>query len=308
MVTDHATSASNRRVWKGMLASTRSVRLRGEDRVVSFAPEALEGMAAQITTNYIPLNYEHLCFMPPMGRIDTATIHVADDGESELFVAGRSLPGYRIVDGPDLPSIVADLPRVYSPELSVKLNYTPRNFDEETARQILEECGDLAEPHERWAEIPPLEFVLLVPVVWGAGKFFGSFLGALGRAAGDALAAKISSWARKSKDPNRTIVFALQFELPDGSNICGYVFSTSEELRASIDDVLEASEDLAAIAGLQSETTIFPNMKEAAFFLAGGNWHLGWWTDGERVLHTGWLDANPPDIAGILGQDESDNT
>ena len=287
MGTDHATPASNQHVWKRMLASTRPVRLRGEDRVVSFAPEALEDMAAQITTGYIPLNYEHLSFLPPMGRIDNATVHVADDGESELFIAGHSLASYRIVDGPDLPSIVADLPRVHSPELSVKLNYTPRNFDEETARQILEECHDIADPQERWAELPPLEFVLYIPVVWSAGKFFGSFFGALGKAAGEALAAKIGSWARKSKNPSRTVIFTLRFGLRDGSNICGYVLATSEQLPASIDDVLKASEDLAVIAGLQGEMSIFPNLKEAAFFLADGEWYLGWWTDGERVFHTG---------------------
>lgn len=274
-MTDHATPAYSRHVWKGILASTRPAKLRGEDRVVSFAPEALERMAAQITKNYIPLNYEHLSFMPPMGRVDNATVYVADDGESELAFSGRRLPSYRIVVGPDLPPMLDDLPKVYSPELSIRLNYTPRNFDEETARQILEECGDIAYPDERWAELPPLEFVLLVPVVWSAGKFFGSFLGALGRAAGDALAAKISSWARKSKDPSRTTIFSLQFELSDGSKICGYVFSKSEQLQTSINDVLEASEDLATIAGLQNEMTIFPSMKTAAFFLADGKWHLG---------------------------------
>ena len=308
VVTDHATPASNRHVWKGILASTRPVRLRDEDRVVSFAPEALEGMAAQITQGYIPLNYEHLTFLPPIGRIDNATIHVAYDGESELLIAGRSMPNHRIVDRLDLPSTLDDLPEVSSPELSIRLNYTPRNFDQEIAREILEECGDIADPHERWAELPPLEFVLLIPVVWSAGKFFGSFLSALGKAAGDALAAKISSWARKSKHPSRTIIFALQFELPDGSNICGYVLSTSEQLRVSIDTVLEMSEELAVVAGLQNEMTIFPNLKEAAFFLADGKWHLGWWTDGERVFHTAWLDTNPPDIDGVLGRNESENT
>ena len=57
MAADQVTGASPEPVWKGILASTRPVRLRGEDRVVGFAREALEGMAAQISQGFVPLNY-----------------------------------------------------------------------------------------------------------------------------------------------------------------------------------------------------------------------------------------------------------
>lgn len=149
MTTDHLTGAPSEQVWKGILVSTRPVRLRGEDRVVGFTREAMEGMADQITQGFVPLNYEHLLFLPPMGRIDVATVRVADDGESELHVEGRDLRAYAIPDGPDMLAIADDLPEISSPELSIELSYTPRNFDEEVAREIVEECGEIARPDER---------------------------------------------------------------------------------------------------------------------------------------------------------------
>ena len=302
MAADQVTGASPEPVWKGILASTRLVRLRGEDRVVGFAREALEGMASQISQGFVPLNYEHLLFLPPVGRITTATVRVADDGESELHIEGHNLSTYAIVDGPDVLAIANDLPEIFSPELSIELNYTPRNFDEDVAREIIEDCGDIARPDERWAELPPLEFAILIPVVWGAAKFAGSLLGALGQATGEALVAKMGSWARRSKQPNRTVIFALKFQLPDGANVCGYVLASPDNFESAIGSVLEASEELAVIAGLQNQTKVFPAMKDAAFFFDEGQWHLGWWTDGESVFCTAWFEGNPPDIDGVLGR------
>ena len=301
MAADQVTGASPEPVWKGILASTRLVRLRGEDRVVGFAREALEGMASQISQGFVPLNYEHLLFLPPIGRITTATVRVADDGESELHIEGHNLSTYAIVDGPDVLAITNDLPEIFSPELSIELNYTSRNFDEDVAREIIEDCGDIARPDERWAELPPLEFAILIPVAWGVGKFAGSFLAALGRAAGDALATKISSWAQRSSHPDRTVVFAIRFQLHDRSSICGYVLAAQDDLEAAIDGLLEASEMLAAVAGLQKEGRLFPTLKDAAFFLHEGQWHLGWWTDGESVFSTAWFEENPSDVDGVLG-------
>ena len=291
---------------RGVIASTRPVRLRGEDRIVCFTRQALDGMAAQFNQNFIPLNSEHLGFLPPIGRIDTAAVIETDDGEFELHIAGPSLQNFDAVDEPEWESILADPTEASTPELSVKVSYTPRNFDESVAREILDDIRDVAQPDERWSEWPPLEFAFLIPVVWGVTKFAGSFLDELGRAAGNAVATKIGSWVRRSKQPDRTVVLALKFHLPDESSICGYVLAAPGELQGAVDRLLAASEELAVIAGLQKEIVFLPGMKDAAFFLDDGQWHLGWWTDGEAVFRTAWFEANPPDVNGVLGRRESE--
>lgn len=291
---------SSEQYWRGVIASTRPVRLRGEDRTVKFARQALDGMAAQINQDTVPLNYEHLGFLPPIGRIDTATVRETNDGEFELHVEGPVLAAPMAINEPNFQTALAHLPEAQAPELSIELSYTPRNFDDNVAAEILDDLGSIAHPEERLAALPPLEFALLIPVVWGAAKFAGSFLGALGSSAGNALATKIASWARRSKRPDRTVVFALKFHLQDGSSICGYVLASGEELREAIDCALAASEELAAIAGMQNEMELLPAMKDAAFFLEDGRWNLGWWTDGGTVFRAGWFEEYPPDVDGVL--------
>ena len=286
--------------WKGVIASTRPVRLRGEDRIVRFARQALDGMAEQINRDTIPMNYEHLGFLPPIGLIDTATVRESNDGEYELHIEGPMVPAFTVSDKPDFQTAFAHVSEAPSPELSVRLSYTPRNFADSVATEILDDLGDIAHPEERWAALPPLEFALLIPVVWGATKFAGSFLSALGSSAGDAVATKIASWARRSKRPDRTVVFALKFHLQDGSSICGYVLASQEELREAIGSAMAASEELAVIAGLQNEMELLPALKDAAFFLDDGQWYLGWWTGGDAVFRTGWFEENPPDVDGVL--------
>lgn len=307
MVTAGESAQDGERMWRGMIASTRSVRLRGEDRIVKFERTALDDMERQLNEKFMPLNHEHLEFMPPIGRIDVATVRVAEDGESELHVSGSLLQNRVVFLEKDLFVLHHEIPKIDSLDLSVSVVYEPRNFEESVARSIEEELGQHAQPVERWAELPPLEFALFVPVIWGAAKFTGAFLEALGQAAGSALAEKISSWTRRSKQPNRTVVFAVKFQISDYSTICGYVLATQDEIQTAVDRALEASEELAVIAGLQKEKELLPAMKDAVFFLDEGQWHLGWWTDGETVFRTIWFESNPPDVDGVLSRDDDDS-
>ena len=46
---------------------TRTVRLRGEDYLVSFTKEALLDMANQVRSGYVKMNVDHLSYLPPIG-------------------------------------------------------------------------------------------------------------------------------------------------------------------------------------------------------------------------------------------------
>ena len=194
------------------------------------------------------------------------------------------------------------LPSAAAPDLAVRILYDRRNFDPGVADVIEEESGGLAFPLERQSEFPPLEYVIAIPVVWGAVRFFGAFFDELGRAAGQGLSTKIASWTGESKDPSRTSVLKLDFELPHGAHLAGFVFAARGEIEPAVDDLLGAAEGLATIAGLQKDSGVLPGMKLAAYFLDEGEWELGWWTDGDSVIITNWFKENPPDVEGVLGR------
>ncbi|MYB24182.1 MAG: hypothetical protein F4X37_03585 [Acidimicrobiia bacterium] len=191
------------------------------------------------------------------------------------------------------------------PALSVTTAFSRRNFSRDIATEISQDSDVKATPLERHAALPPLEYVLTILVVWGAMRFVGSFLDELGKAVGQSFATKLSSWSKRSREPERTVIFALSFELPAGGSLDGFILAPAAELESAIDSALSASEQLAEIAGVQNEFCIFPDIKRAVFFLHGSVWRLGWWTDGERTILTEWFRENPPDITGILGNSES---
>ena len=290
------------REYEALVATTRSVQLPGDEFKTSFAREALEDMVRQIEETCVWLNVEHLGFLPPSGRWRHAEIREADDGESELFFRGGELPQYLSDAELDQSPFPADLPVASTPDLSLKLTYDRRNFTPEVAAAIEAESDGLASPVERWAELPPIEYSLVIPVVWGATQFMGSFLKELGRAAGAGLAARIGAWTKRSRQPDRTVVFTLDFELPDGGHVCGFALAPPDDVEVAVDNALLAVEDLAAIAGAVAQLGMLPDVKQAAYFLDGDHWHLGWWSDGERVIRTPWFEANPPDIQGVLGR------
>ena len=287
---------------RAFVASTRPVQLLGDDFLTQLTRSALENMVEQLGQKDIWCYVEHLDFLPPLGRWREAEIREADDGEAELYFIGRRLPQYVAETTPRLSDRISRLPSSTSPPLSVRLEYDRRSFDPKTATSIEQESGGIASPVERRAEIPPLEYWLIIPVVWGATRFLGSFFDQLGQAAGEALTTKIASWTKKSKQPDRSTVFVLDFRLPDGARLSGFVFAAPNEVGSTIAAALRVSGDLATVAGLQKEDEFLPGMKQAAYFFDGEEWQLGWWTDGECVVLTKWFGANIPNVEGVLGQ------
>lgn len=295
--------------FEAFVATTRPVRASGDRFSTAFTREALEDMGRQVEEGCVWLDVEHLAFMPPSGRWRGAELRVGADGESELFFRGIELP-QRVATAElmeTLASLPEGLPESQVSELSTQLAFERRNFAPEVASQIHSEGPGLVTQYERWSDLPPLEFILAIPVTWGASQFAGAFLKELGRAAGAGLAARIGSWSRRSKQPDRTAVFTLHFDLPNGASVSGYAFAEPGEVETQVNRSLMASEELASIAAAVSELNLLPGLKRAAYFLDGDTWRLGWWSDGDQVTRTQWFDAHPPDINGVLGHAPTDD-
>lgn len=295
-------STSELREYEMYVASTRPVRLVGDDFDTMLARSALESIVDQVDSKCIWILNEHLEHLPPIGVCKRAEIREAEDGEAELYYYGVEVPKIYGQGLGDLQNIISQLPESDCPDISVELTYSRRNFDQGYGAIIESESNGVAKPVERQSALPPLEFALLIPVIWGASKFLGAFLSKLGEAAFEGLSAKMASWSKRSKDPNRTVVFQLVFRLSDGNEVCGFVLAPPDMVEYAVEEALVASGDLATIAGLLQEQQLLPDMKKAAFFLDGNTWQLGWWTDGSETIITEWFLNFNPDIEGILGR------
>lgn len=288
--------------YRARVITTRPITARGDDHVTVFTSECLHSMARQVREGVVWLNVEHLSFLPPLGRWRDGEVIVCDDGEEELFFSGEGLPHYwaEYVEAAR-DEFLARLPTNESPALSVELSYDRRNFDRATAEQLESDFDIPTHRRDRWAELPPLEYILTIPVAWGAAKFAGSFLDALGRAAGEGVVAKLRSWAKRSKKPDRSMVLVIEFKISHQSSMRGVVIAPTSEGSCLLERAWENIELLATLAGLQAEQDVLPQMVDSVFFFDGERWRLAWWTDGERVIKTVWFQENPPDTTGLHG-------
>lgn len=287
--------------YRARVISTRPVKARGDDHVTVFASECLQSMARQVREGVVWLNVEHLTFLPPVGRWRDGEVIVCDDGEEELFFSGEGLPHYWAeYDEAARDEFLARLPTKESPALSVELSYDRRNFDRVTAEQLESDFDIPTHRRDRWAALPPLEYILTIPVAWGAAKFAGSFLDALGRAAGEGVVEKLRSWAKRSKKPDRSMVFVIELKISNQSGMRGVVIAPASDGTRLLERAWENIELLATLAGLQAEQDVLPQMVDSVFFFDGERWRLAWWTDGERVIKTVWFQKNPPDTTGLL--------
>ena len=284
-----------------LVASTRPMQLPGDDFTTVIPRSTLHDMADQVATNTVWCLVEHLSFLPPFGVWQRAAVLESEDGEAELHAFGRKLPHHIADETPNFDDLLSRLPTSISPPLSVELTYDRRNFDRTTGTLIEQESGGIASPVERRSLLPALAFCLFIAVTWGAKRFLGSFLDELGKQTARTLPDHLKSWAKKSKEPNRLMVLEIEFSLPDGASIKGFVFAEPGTIEPTVEAALQAAEKLAALAGLQNEHGLLHGMKQAAFFFDDGRWQLGWWTDGARVNLTSWFRDNPPPVDWVLG-------
>lgn len=302
-MTQTSTTPTPTAEYRALVASTRPVQARGDEHMTPFSSECLHDMARQARENCVWFSIEHLSFLPPFGRWRDGFVRPADDGAEELVFVGSELPRFvAAVDEAHLDEMIASLPESGSADPAPTLHFDRRNFTPEVADEIRLDFRCPSQARERWAELPPLEFALVIPVVWGATRFAGAFLDALGRAAGDALVSKIKNRATESKEPGRSLVFAVEFPTSDGALIRGVVLAPPSDPDLLLQRAWDNVEALATVAGIHEARGLLPKLVEATFFFDGDRWRLGWWTDGERVVETTWLIQNPPNCEAVLGR------
>jgi hypothetical protein len=294
-------------VAKGM--STRPVRL-ATGEVVRFTREALEGMAEQVRTGFIPIVIEHLSLLPPSGRWHSAEVVTADDGADELVLYGHTFRTLRPVgEDPDPWALVPSNRPVASTDVSIaSVGLEPRNFEPAIFEEARDNAPVAVREEQRWSELPPLEWVLVIPVVWGATKFLGSFLDEIGRESARAVFDWVSSLGSRAKDSERDQIITLQFALPGndpiGPLIYGFVpIEAGAEIATDALPALDAAAPIAELAGAQAESGVMGDLQRAAFIWKDDAWHLAWWVvDDDAVRVTNWFLANEPDPARFLGR------
>ncbi len=286
-------------------ASTRTVELPTGERV-RFAKEALEGVANQVRSSFLPMHVEHLTVLPPIGRWVDAQVVEADDGEFELLMEGEYLPQL-VRSGEDFDPF-ALLPGEAAagkvPEMHLRVLTESRNFEEEDFQAIRQDAPVEIGQENRWAILPPLEWVFVFPVVWGAIRFAGSFFDELGKISAQKAAAWLEGSSRRAREPQRDRLVTLRFDLPGGGFVSGHIVAPHDgEAESTTAEGLAAAGALAEWVGAQVELGLIPGLQRAAFVWAEGRWNLAWYvTDGSAVYTTHWFERNAPDATRILGR------
>lgn len=288
-------------------ATTRPTHVIGQDHLVTFTRDALESMAEQFRRDFIATGFEHLTYVPPLGRWYDGEVVDSEDGASELIVMGRELPQFLPKgDDPDPLAVVNSFPYAPVPaDIPVTIHLEPRNFDKPTLKEIRETCPFLTAEELRWSALPPIEWVLTIPVLWGAVRFVGSFFDELGRTSAVAFVAWVKRLSSKSREPQRDGLVTIAFSLDKTRVVYGVVPIPHYQVDAGalLKRALDTSGPLAAFAGAQKDGTFgsLPNLVQAAFVFDEDGWHFAWWTDGEKVYRTHWFETNAPDPSRFTG-------
>lgn len=282
-------------------ASTRPVHLASGE-VVAFTQQALEGILEQVSSGFIPMVYEHLSILPPMGRWVRGEITTADDGAQELLLFGEPLIQFRatgeIID-PFVPRIRGDEERIV---LSATIASEPRNFSADAWASVKRTAPLPVRDENRWAELPPLEWVIAIPVLWGLGKFAGGFLGESGKQLAQALASWLRDASRRAKEPDRQRYVTIAFELPHGRRVFGFVpFGPDDDELLEVERGLTQATVLAEVAGAQN-AGVTQAAHRIAYMYDGTGWRLAWFVTDEGVFRASWYDQNALNIEQYLGR------
>jgi hypothetical protein len=271
--------------------STRTVRLTTGERV-AFAPEALTDALRQVRERPVPVIREHLTFLPPLGILTDGEIRDLPDGEQQVVFLGESVKQTMVENlsdpfEPDESMLPTDPAITLAPTILLE----PRNFSAEDFAAAREQCPIPMDEKTAWADLPPLEWLIAIPVTWGATKFAGAFLEHLGDAAGEALMQWIKTFSRKAKRADRSQFVTLSFD-SDESRVLGFIPFTSqhESTDLIIENAINEAGSLAEIAGsLQSGRA-----HTVAYIYAAQEWHLAWWMNEEGVfISTSYAEQAP---------------
>lgn len=283
-------------------ASTRPVKLTtGEN--VRFAKKALDNAAQQVGSGFIPMSVEHLSYLPPRGRLTRAEVLTDSDGESELLLYGKDLQFLRAGEmsiGPREEE--ADYPAELLTGVTIAAE--PRNYAPEAWAKIVADSPLPVEEQVAWSSLPPLIWVLYIPVTWGAIKFAGSFLSRLGEVAADGFVSWITRAAKGAKEPERESLVEIRFQVPDGPAILGFVPLNAESdssvirLNVAVDQAGLLAEFSGSVAAGQQPS----ELRRCAFIWDADQWRLAWWATDESVYVTPWFSQNYPDPERFLGR------
>lgn len=289
--------------------TTKPVEVEGEDLPIAFSRQALEGMARQVREGLVGMTPEHLSYLGPIARLVDAEVVESHDGHSELVMYGRYVVDYtprKEGDDPTLLEMLAPLDEAeQTQDLDLSLGVEFRIFTGADADDVRASSPLPIQHERRYAELPPLEWVILIPVVWGAVKFAGAFFEELGRASASEFVAWIKGWSARSKQGDRDWILTLRFVLPDDSIVSGFipVQAHSDDAERQLVDALQQSGDVASLAGVQAESAPLGDARQVGLIYdESGNWRLAWWFDGERVFKTHWFVNNCPDPERFLGR------
>jgi hypothetical protein len=261
-------------------------------------------MIRQAREGFIAMNVEHLNLLPPIGRWNDGEIRDLEDGEQQVLLYGDMLRQFQA------QADIADPFALQTPSttdaapigLDLTIQAEARNFDPETwANASSASPFPVAETH-KWSELPPLEWLLAVPVTWGAVRFAGSFLDRLGAAAGDSLVTWIRDTSRRAKEADRDRYVTLSFELYVGRVVYGFVPVQADDDEVSVlRSALEMAGGLAEVAGAQRSGAA-PAAHRIAYFFDGSQWQLGWFVTDEGVFRTKYFSDHAPDPERFLGR------
>jgi hypothetical protein len=267
-------------------------------------------MIRQVRSGFVPLLLEHLEYLPPIGRWTDGYLADTDDGEAELVLLGGQLrhlvqgdanaaDPFRLIDRLDTTTEI--------PDTTLSLTFEPRSFGSSAVQEIHESAPVPAREHSKWSELPPLIWTLAISLAavgsWAAAKFAGAFFEEVGRMSGKAFAEWLGRMWNSAEEPKRDRMLAVQFRLPDDVVVTAYVTVAHDDDDANthLANALDRLGDVPAFVGLQLDRRVLGDIVQASLFY-DGDWHIGWWTDGQTVHRTRWFEQHAPDPSRFLGR------
>lgn len=285
-------------VYRGVIATTKPTVLTSGEQVV-FARQALEGMITQIDGGFIPLSEEHLTIYPPLGRVVSGSLEPTEDGYEALVIEGVTLPIHDRDDDNDPFASSSDMPEEPPESVEVNVQVETRNFEPEVWSELAVASPLPIHEVQKWSSLPPIEWLLAIPVTWGAAKFAGSFLERLGGLTADRLTQWIGRASDAAKESGRDRFVTLSFDLSDGRRLLGFVpFSAGTDL-TELGTAVDSAGKLAEIAGVWRDATRV-DAQIVAYLYSAGRWRLAWFVTNSMVFRTPYFVQHLPDPSRFL--------
>jgi hypothetical protein len=292
---------SEYRIHPGM--STRGAQLTSGEQV-RFTREALDSLAQQVGSGFVPMATEHLTYLPPRGRLTRAEVVTDETGESELVLYGEDLPVHAAknlsldpgpVQGEEPAEIIRDF----------VMGAEPRNYAPDAWQGLVTDAPIDVIEQAAWSELPPLVWMIYIAVSWGAIRFAGSFLSRLGEKAADGLVPWLRRAGQTARDADREILIEVHFDVRDGdAKVYGFVpfDAHSDASVANLRTALDMAGLLAEFAGSVAAGQQPAQLRQCAFLWDTDRWRLSWWATDEAVYVTPWFRENYPDPNRFLGR------